>query len=451
MADGATGGQGEGVAAASAPPGATSAGRLDAPAAPPPGRSTVISVGLPHPSKKTAATVADSPGKMTTRCKAELQTDRILRDGLADRARAGRRSEALSIGFFMPPIISILLSTLPHLTLATQLPSPAGFECETPDQLEAGQTLQMVCNARPELRAVAVVLFHRAQGHEAFTPEPALRTAKGIFKISLCPSKLSPGTTHFYFEARDAEDQVVASSGDLDRPHLLDVHGRARLAASERPLAPSRASNIHDDDPLADARAEREAERLAEERSMQRPPGRFFLGFGAGFGYGAYPESRLDFRRDLRIQGNTGAAGIVLLTPEAGYQITERIAAGVQLYWQQIGGSGIGDGQTGAPARRSFTALARARYQVGDGRVQWISSAFLGAGNGFHLVVPPLPDQGLRRNDSVRSGPVVLGPGTGVMIHLTPHAVLIAELRLLTGVPRLAALIDSRIGAEVAF
>jgi hypothetical protein len=332
-----------------------------------------------------------------------------------------------------------------------QLPAPAGFECETPDQAEAGQTLQIVCNARPELRAVAVVLFHRAQGHEAFTPEPALRTAKGIFKIALCSHKLSPGTVHFYFEARDAEDQVVASSGDLDKPHLLEVHGRAGQVLSERPLAPARVSNIRDDDPLADARAEREAERLAEERSMQRPANRFFLGFGAGFGYGAYPESRLDFRRDLRIQGNMGPAGVVLLTPEAGYQISPRVAAGLQLYWQQIGGSGIGDGQTGAPARRSFTALARARYQVGDGRVQWIGSAFLGAGNGFHLVVPPLPDQGLRRNDSVRAGPVVLGPGAGVLIHLMPHAALIAELRLLTGLPRLGALVDSRIGAEVAF
>ena len=84
---------------------------------------------------------------------------------------------------------------------------------------------------------------------------------------------------------------------------------------------------------------------------------------------------------------------------------------GLQLYWQQIRGSGIGDAQTGSPARRSFTALARGSYHVGDGRVQWLASAFLGAGQGFHLVVPPLPDQGLRRNDSVRAGPVVRGPG----------------------------------------
>jgi hypothetical protein len=298
-----------------------------------------------------------------------------------------------------------------------------------------------------------VVLLHRAPGHEAFTPSPALRTARGMFQVSLCSDALTTGTFHFYFEARDAEDKVVATNGDVENPHLLLVQGSrsTQLVASRQAAATRATPTIRDDDPLAEARAEREAERLAEERSVQRPPGAFFVGFGAGFGYGVYPESHLDFRRDLRIQSNSGPAGLVLFTPEVGYQISQLFAVGVQLYWQEIRGSGIGDAQTGSPARRSLNALARGSYHAGDGRVQWIASAFLGGGHGFHLVVPPLPDQGLRRNDSVRAGPVVVGPGTGLLVHLFPHAALIAEARVLTGMPQWAAMVDARVGAEVSF
>ncbi len=353
----------------------------------------------------------------------------------------------------MLPTISILVSSLLHLAQLSPPPpgGPAGFECETPAQAESGQPLQMNCNATPDLGAVAVVLFHRAPGHEAFSPTPALRTGRGMFRVSLCPDTLTRGTFHFYFEARDAEDKVVGSSGDVENPHLLAVAGYSRQLAGLRPMGGGGSSRIRDDDPLAEARAARDAERLAEARAVQRGPGTFFLGFGAGYGYGVYPESRLDFRRDLRIQGNTGPAGQMLLTPEVGYQISHRFAVGVQLYWQEIRGSGIGDAQTGSPARRSFTTLARGSYYAGDGRLQFVASGFLGAGHGFHLVVPPLPEQGLRRNDSVRAGPLVAGPGAGLLLHLFPHAALIAETRLLTGLPRWAALVDTRVGAELAF
>jgi hypothetical protein len=321
---------------------------------------------------------------------------------------------------------------------------PAGFECETPADVPPDQPLQLTCTARPELGAVAVVLFQRPRGREAFAPIPALRTARTVFKVSLLGEQLPAGTFHYYFEARDAEDRPVATSGTQAEPHLLLVNRRdgASRATSAR---------IGDDDPLAAARAERDAARVRAVRSVQRPARSLFVGLGAGYGYGAYPSSLLEFRRDLRIRANMGPAGIVLLTPEVGYQLSDALAVGLQLYWQQIGSSGSGDPQAGSPARQTFTALVRGSYCSGSGRLQWLASAFLGGGQGFHLVVPPLPEQGLHRNDSVRAGPVVLGPGTGLLFHLFPHVALVAEARLLTGLPRWAALVDSRLAAEVAF
>jgi hypothetical protein len=343
------------------------------------------------------------------------------------------------------------LSALLSLTVAAvQQDAAAQIVCDTPSEVASGSPVRLQCTVAAGVPAVAVVLQHRPSGNEVFAPAPGLRTAKGKFVISLCPDTLIPGAMHFYFEARDAEDRVVASSGNIEQPHLLTV----RATGDREPLAlplPARTSRIRDEDPLSEAREEREAARVEATRSVQRKAGSFLVGMGVGAGYGYYPTSRLDFRSDLRIQSNLGPAGVVLLTPEVGYQISRTVAVGLQVTWELLSGSGIGDAQAGSPATRSITVLGRGSYHFGDGRLQLVASGFVGGGHGFRLVVPPLPEQGLRRNDSVRGGPVVMGPGLGLLFHLHPHAAVIAESRVMAGFPRMAALVDGRIGAEFSF
>jgi hypothetical protein len=141
------------------------------------------------------------------------------------------------------------------------------------------------------------------------------------------------------------------------------------------------------------------------------------------------------------------------LTPELGYQLTSRLALSVLGRWELIGSSGAGDLHAGAPARSALALLGRARYAWGSGRAQLFASAFLGAGDAVRVVVPPSvgSDVALERNDSVRGGPVLLGPGGGFTYHFNPHLALLAELRTLVGVPAVAAVIDFNTGVEVGF
>jgi hypothetical protein len=86
---------------------------------------------------------------------------------------------------------------------------------------------------------------------------------------------------------------------------------------------------------------------------------------------------------------------------------------------------------------------------MGSGRAQLVLSGNAGAGDGFRLVVPPQPDQGLRRDDSVRAGPFLLGPGVGGAFHVNSHLALVVGLRALAGLPRFATVFDLQGGVEL--
>jgi hypothetical protein len=331
------------------------------------------------------------------------------------------------------------------------------LSCETPAEIKGGQPLVLRCTARPKNNVPVVVLLHyRPAGQEAFTTAPTLRTPKGWYTASICADSLGPGPVHYYVEALDSRDQVVAASGEPASPHILSVVGgraRRRTVVSLPDDSPSPAGEaaIDSDDPLAHIRAEREAARTSAEAVGRRPPGRPFLGLGIGWGYGWHPAGALDFRRDLRASGGTAPAGRVVLNPEIGYQLNDAISLSVQGRVQLIGASGSGDGTLGAPARGAWAVLGRGSYHFGTGRAQLVASAAFGAGQGFRLVVEPQPQAGLFRNDSVAAGPLVMGPGLGAIYHLGQHAAVVADLRMFAGLPRFATVVDLSSGIAIAF
>jgi len=208
-----------------------------------------------------------------------------------------------------------------------------------------------------------------------------------------------------------------------------------------------------EDDPLAHVRVEQvtlQAEQRAHER---RGSDRLFLAFGAGIGYGWYTARLLDFRKDVHVGAGGGPAGPLVLTPELGYQLTGRLALSLLVRWELINGTGAGDLTPGAPASSAVAFLGRASYAWGSGRAQLVASAMLGAGEGVRVVVPPTAgtDIVLSRNDTVRGGPVLLGPGAGFAYHFSPHFAAVVDLRALAGFPDFATVVDISTGAQLGF
>jgi hypothetical protein len=346
-------------------------------------------------------------------------------------------------------VIALLLLALVRPVPASEPELPASkraIECRGPDEAAAADHLVLRCAVRAKLPVAAVVLHYRPGGEEAFTLAPTLRSPRGWYTVTLCPHAFAPGSLHYYFEALDAAGKVVASSGDDVSPAVVRIVG----PHATRPGAPVA---MADEDPLADMRASREEARVQALASRRRGADRVFLGMGAGFGFGWYPASSLDFRRDVLVGSGTGAAGPVVLAPELGYQVTARLALSVLARWELIGSNGSGDLHAGAPARSALAVLGRGRYVWGSGRAQLMASAFLGGGDAVRIVVPPSvgSDVVLERNDSVRGGPVLLGPGAGFTYHFNPHLALLAELRALAGLPSVAGVLDFNTGLEVGF
>jgi hypothetical protein len=337
--------------------------------------------------------------------------------------------------------------------LAVQGATPA-LDCPAIEEARAGEHVTLRCLPRRGVPAVTVLLFFRQAGREQFQPAPTLKHADGSYVAELCPHVLRPGPLHYYFEARDASDRIVARSGDEESPSVAIIRAAPALTEAKAVVRrQSTAAAAADDDPLAALRAQRAAEADARRESVHRHAGSVFAGLGAGIGHGWYPHRSLDFRRDLEVSAGSGAAGTVVLSPEAGYQLTGRLALSLQARWELIASQGAGDLRAGAPASSAFALLARAAYVWGGERAQLFLSAVAGAGDGFRLVVPQVQDAkvDLVRNDSVRGGPVVGGPGVGFTYHFDPHLALVAELRVLGGLPDLALVVDVTSGLTVAF
>jgi hypothetical protein len=335
--------------------------------------------------------------------------------------------------------------------LPASIPQP--LFCPNPDEAPPSQQIALRCVIQPDLQVARVVLFYRTPGGERFTIVPTVRSPKGWYS-GIIPSEAATGKSlQYYFEARDSSDQVAGSVGRSDSPNLMLIRSGASSVAvgtwGASRLPRTGESQLTQENPLEAI----DRENLRQRRSAgthRRGPGALFVGVGAGSGYGWHPVRTLEFYDDHEIESGLTPSGFMHLMPEIGYQISDRFALSLQGRMQLISQTGAGDSRPGSPATAAVAVLARAQYLVGEGNAQLVLSAFGGGGEGFRLTLGPRPPA-LRRNDSVRGGPLVVGPGVGFLYHLTSYMALALEARGLVGFPDLAAVGDLGAGLQFSF
>jgi len=230
------------------------------------------------------------------------------------------------------------------------------------------------------------------------------------------------------------------------------VEETVAAAPIEPPAPPAAAPPRTDTENPLTAIAEARRRKETGGDALRRAPGAFFVGVGIGSGYGWHPERRLEFHRDQKVQGRVAPSGDLHALPEVGYQLRDDLALSVQGRLQLITARGTdASGIGGAPARGAFAVLARAQKFFGAGQLHLVASANLGVGDAFRFVIEPQEGTVVERHDTVRGGPVAIGPGVGLMYHFGRSVAAGLESRLLLGAPTFAAVMDLSTAFQVAF
>jgi hypothetical protein len=199
------------------------------------------------------------------------------------------------------------------------------------------------------------------------------------------------------------------------------------------------------------AQAQVDKNKAAEPEAPPLPPRQVkqvWLGWTFGSGYGWHTKQNLESRSSLEAGAAFGAGSLGHFGPEIGYQYRERLALVLASRHQVIPKNVTDPTQPGSPKQWGHTLLAKALYIFPATRYQLYAGGLLGGGSGFRFRVDPQPSQNLPTSDTVRGGPVVVGPVGGLIFPMIDKLSLVAEARLLAGAPDFATIAEINIGIQ---
>jgi hypothetical protein len=229
------------------------------------------------------------------------------------------------------------------------------------------------------------------------------------------------------------------------------------LAQPPRPNPADREPEIYDPapaSPIDRPRSSKSEKEIAAEMAAVEPPppprqvGVVWVGWTVGTGYGWHPEQELETESRLKAGAAFGAGRLGHFGPEVGYQWRERIAFTLQTRHQIIPKVVTDQYQEGEPNQWAHSILAKAMYLFPRGRLQPYLGGMLGGGSGFRFRIDPQPSNNLPTSDTVRGGPLVLGPVGGLVFPIIERLHLVAELRALVGAPDFGAMAEANLGLQ---
>jgi hypothetical protein len=325
--------------------------------------------------------------------------------------------------------------------------------CPLPREAPPGQELEVRCQANPGLRAARAFLFFRSAGQKQYTALRMAADGKDGYNATIPADAINGRALDYYVEAESSAGDVIGALGAEANPKLLTLRRGASpsggLSLARSGGAPTTGREPPPDDEPPGLRS-RPADAVGAGR--RRAAGAFWVGVGIGSGLGAHPTRDLEHHTGKTVGTGLSFAALHVL-PELGIQYDDRLALSVQSRHQYILPSGGPDMTvSGDPPRMAHALLARVHYQLWGGEAfQLLGTATLGGGSGFRLKVPPVPGAGLPSSDTVAGGPLVVGPGASLFFNLSEKVLLAAELRMLIGFDKLAALGEGSLGVQYAF
>jgi hypothetical protein len=182
-----------------------------------------------------------------------------------------------------------------------------------------------------------------------------------------------------------------------------------------------------------------------------RAAGQGWIGWNIGSGYGWHAAGPLEARSDLNVDAGYGATTVGHFGAEIGVQWSERLALSLQSRSQVIPRKSTDPTRGSASKQWAHSLLARAVYLFPREGAQFYLGGVAGGGEGFRFRIDAQPSINLTSSDTVRGGPVILGPVAGFVLPLLERLSLVGEARILVGVPDKAGIFELNLGAQFDF
>ena len=262
--------------------------------------------------------------------------------------------------------------------------------------------------------------------------------ADGKYGAEIPTTATLGGTVAYYIEAEDKEGGPMAARGSVDNPMVI------HLWASASPRTTTMTTTM--------------TTRRAKGRKSACSSGCSRDGHGLGDGHRRHQRRRHDQ------PVGAGACGAVQVSPEVGYWMDSSLMLSLQIRYQYITGTTdiYASGNNGVyhTANYALAGFAKATWNVSAAAKQVPPVLLAGGGRGAHpprrqLQAADATNCGQTRTetcvDTIGAGPILVGPGGGLMYDIGDSASAVLQVNSVLGFPDFSVHFDVNIGVAFGF
>jgi hypothetical protein len=215
------------------------------------------------------------------------------------------------------------------------------------------------------------------------------------------------------------------------------------------------------------AAARKDAEIGEPDELERKPPSEestWLFGLAVGSGVG-WVSGNGDINNEDKVTSGFGASQLGHALPEIGYFVSPDLVLSLQLRLQVVSGATAerdpsntmcGPTHVCSPATGALAAFGRMTWLFGEHMFVPYLSAAVGAGQIRHIATFPKgvncganPAQPVNCVDTVTAGPILLGPGVGLLVRVSRAFGLTLGLNTLLGFPQFTFHVDLNAGIAV--
>jgi hypothetical protein len=283
-----------------------------------------------------------------------------------------------------------------------------------------------------------LVLAYRPDGATDFLGREMKEQGGGRYGADIPATATLGSTVAYYIEAQDSDGNPVAARGSVDNPMVVHLSG-------------------------VGAPKKEEEEESEEEDGGEAPDYRYFVGMMVGTGFG-WATGTGDTNADVMVDpSGLALAKSAQIAPEFGYWMNETLMLSLQLRYQVVTGTtpvyapSCGSDGVCHTANYALAVFAKATWMYGEKKLHPFFSLSAGVGRIRHVVtLDKIPAQcGANHDqtcvDTIGAGPVLVGPGAGIMYDLTESLGLVAQLNSVLGFPDFTFNLDANVGVAYQF